>query len=285
MCTRTGLSVRLYCRIRSYSTLIAVRAGDYWDEVGMEWRGGDRDRLWRHYSDSVYRRFLEHRLSRGGPERVLKTDMFDEAAAQGVYDLLAHRCSAVVGIDISAQVLRAARHNVGIVPLVCGDVQRLPFRDESFDVVISMSTLDHFHSLDEMFAAIGELRRVVRPRGELLLTIDNLANPLIAVRNALPFPWLHKLGLVPYFVGATCGPRRLQRALLAMGFEVCESGALLHCPRVLAVLLLRFLYDRAGEGTWRWVIRALNAFEGLSEWPTRYVTGNFVYVRAVRMPS
>mgnify|MGYP006138370175 CR=1 FL=1 len=37
-----------------------------------------------------------------------------------------------------------------------------------------------------------------------------LINPVVRLRNALPFGLLRRTGLVPYYVGATCGPRRLR---------------------------------------------------------------------------
>jgi SAM-dependent methyltransferase len=46
--------------------------------------------------------------------------------------------------------------------LVCGDVARLPFKSESFDLVTSVAALEHF--LD-MPAVLNELSRVLRPNG------------------------------------------------------------------------------------------------------------------------
>ena len=43
---------------------------------------------------------------------------------------------------------------------------------------------------------------MLKPRAPLILTLDNAANPLIAIRNALPFAMLKRSGVVPYFVGA-----------------------------------------------------------------------------------
>ena len=51
-----------------------------------------------------------------------------------------------------------ARHR-GLRP-VGADVCRLPFADQSFDLVLSNSTLDHLESLSELAGALAELRRV-----------------------------------------------------------------------------------------------------------------------------
>ena len=47
----------------------------------------------------------------------------------------------------------------------------------------------------------------------MILTLDNLANPIILLRNGLPFHLLYYMKIVPYYVGVTLGPYRLQRLL------------------------------------------------------------------------
>jgi SAM-dependent methyltransferase len=172
----------------------------------------------------------------------------------------------VVGVDVDREALAEAA-KLGIETRWADVDEPLPFEDGSFDVVVSNSTLDHFPSLDDVESAVRELQRVLAPAGLLIVTLDNLRNPLVSLRNALPYPLLHRLGLVPYYVGATCGPRRLQRLLEAAGFGVEELAALLHVPRVLARAL-------------RLPVRVLLAGERLGHAPTRFVTGQFVAARA-----
>ena len=52
---------------------------------------------------------------------------------------------------------------------------------------------------------MAELHRVLRPDGELLLTFDNAANPVVAVRNGLPARVRQATGLVPYPVEVALG--------------------------------------------------------------------------------
>src|SRR5439155_7848743 len=54
--------------------------------------------------------------------------------------------------------------------------------------------------------------------GALVVTLDNGANPVVALRNRLPLGALRRLSLVPYAVGATCGPRRFPRLLVETDF-------------------------------------------------------------------
>jgi len=256
---------------------VAVASG-YWDEVADSWLGSSSPPLWRRHSDAVNRRLIETWLSPHGSGSGLKTDLFDEAIAEGLYPLLAAKTDRVVGIHVSTSVIQAARRRYPGLEAARTDVRELSFGDGEFDVVVSLSTLDHFETLDELAVKVRELQRVLRLGRTLLLTLDNRANPLVALRNALPFPWLSRLGLAPYDVGATCGPRRLRRILHEAGFEVRAATAIVHCPRALAGALQR----RTGASGQARFVRLLLPFERLGRWPTRFVTGHFIAMNAVK---
>jgi SAM-dependent methyltransferase len=187
-------------------------------------------------------------------------------------------------MDVSCAVVRRARRGTPRVAGVAADVRRLPFADHTFDVVVSLSTLDHFETAEEIVGSLREIRRTLRPAGRLLLTLDNPSNPKIRVRNALPWALLRRTRMVPYFVGRSLGPRQLERELIAVGFEVVEVGAIVHCPRVLAVAAAR-LPALARPGARRRFLDLLQRFETLAGWPTRFVTGHFVAVLARRSRS
>ncbi len=255
---------------------VASAEKHYWETVGDEWRQSQPDKLWRAHSDAVNRVWLASWWPQWRVERVLKTDMFDEAVGEGVYGLLVSRARFATGIDIALPTLRSARTGVG------ADVRQLPFVDGAFDVVVSNSTLDHFLTEEELVASLRELRRVLRPGGELLLTLDNAANPLVAIRNVLPFALLHRLGLTPYQVGVTCGPGQLRRLLRKTGFEVGEMGALLHCPRVMAVKQAVAVQQSGDSARQERFLAGLMKWERLARWPTRWLTGYFVALKAVR---
>lgn len=257
--------------------------GDYWDKTAQQWREGAADReyrLWRRHTDAVNERLLTQWLP-PDVKRVLKTDMFDEAVGEGLVHFFERRGAHVVGIDVSPEVLVSAGARSSSASRVAADVRQLPFVDGSFDCVISFSTLDHFTNLDEIALSVRELGRTLRPGGTLVLTMDNPINPLVWMRNVALFPILHRLGIVPYFVGKTCGPGALRRIVNDAGMDVQEVGALLHCPRVIAVAVSKKLLD-AQESTKVRFLNGLMKFEGLSRWPLRYFSGHFVALRAVK---
>jgi ubiquinone/menaquinone biosynthesis C-methylase UbiE len=70
----------------------------------------------------------------------------------------------VIGLDPAREPLLAARRRAPRVPLVQGDAQALPFRDGTFDTVISGLV---FCSVPDPRRGLAEVRRVLRPGGAL----------------------------------------------------------------------------------------------------------------------
>lgn len=261
---------------------MVTQRAQYWDAVARTWQGAPQQALWRAHYDQVTAALFAQWLPPGRVGRVLKTDVFEEILGNGLYPLLASRAEYVVGIDVSPVALRAARSRHDGLGALWADVRRLPFGDGAFDVVVSTSTLDHFDSLDDLVTGLRELCRVLRVGGQLLLTLDNLANPAVALRNALPFPLLHRIGILPYYVGATYRPGPLRRTLAGLGFDVAEITAVMHSPRMLAVAAAGLLERRAQPCIQRRFLRWLMASERLGRLPTRFLTGYFIAVKAVR---
>ena len=160
------------------------------------------------------------------------------------------------------------------------DVRALPCESGSFDAVVSLSTLDHFENARDISSALSELFRVLKPNGMLILTLDNGANPIVAVRNALPYALTHAIGLVPYPVGRTLTPGRARAAVTRAGFTVSEMITIMHSPRVLAVPLMSAVEKRAWRSLQDGILRTVLAFERLGSLRTRRLTGHFIAIRA-----
>jgi SAM-dependent methyltransferase len=248
---------------------VVGKSADYWVEVGADLRTHPPDHWWRAYCDGLNRRWLKQSLANRTFYRALKTDLFDEAVGEGIESAVADR---LVGIDLAATTARLALQQRGL-DAAAADVRQLPFCDKAFDLVISISTLDHFGATVSILDALREIRRVLAPGGMLALTLDNLSNPYVRLRNSLPWPLLFRAGLVPYFIGATLTRGQLHNALTASGFRVIHSSALMHTPRVLLVPLAKRVKSS-------FLLRVLEAFELLGRLPSRYRTGLYLAVIA-----
>jgi UDP-N-acetylmuramoyl-tripeptide--D-alanyl-D-alanine ligase len=236
--------------------------------------------LWRRYNDMVVDDFVISRLDALAGAVVLKTDLFEEAL--GNDSLVRAIPSGFVGMDLSPDILKAARRRSPDARVVRADVRQLPMAGAALDGVISTSTLDHFHDPADLTLSLNELGRVLRPGGRLLLTLDNPLNPLLALRNVLPHSFRLSAGLTPYYVGYTCGPAQLERLLGEAGFEVRETAAILHFPRVLAALLGPALKLAGLDAMDTRILRLLQRAEILQRLPTRWFTGHYVAMVAVR---
>src|ERR1700674_4309200 len=88
----------------------------------------------------------------------------------------------VTGIDMTPQMLTKARGAAAAmgaanVEFVEGEVEQLPFPDESFDVVISNGVIDLIPDKDAVFFA---LHRVLVPGGRMQIADVTIQNPVSA---------------------------------------------------------------------------------------------------------
>jgi SAM-dependent methyltransferase len=248
----------------------------YWDAIAAEWLASGEGRVWRTISDEVNKRLIGKWFRPASEGRILKTDLFDEATGPGLVPALSGLFGRVTGIDISPSLVDSARTRFPGLSARRADVRALPFRDGEFDAVFSNSTLDHFTESGDIEIALRELHRVTRPGGDLLITMDNPVHPVVAIRNALPARLRSASRMVPFAVGATCGPGRLRSLLQRTGYDVTHMSATFHSPRVL-VVLGGYLIDRhTSPATKRRYVRFWSAFERLADLPTCFLTGHFV---------
>lgn len=100
-----------------------------------------------------------------------------------------HRCalggSTCVGVDLSPGLLQEARTfltefgTASRCLLACGDGLALPFPSETFHKVLCSDVIEHI-PLPLQRGFLAELRRVVRPRGEVFLQTPNLLRAQVA---------------------------------------------------------------------------------------------------------
>jgi SAM-dependent methyltransferase len=257
------------------------RGSAYWDSV-IEDQLSSPQPAWRAYVDTLHQELVVRWLSGIKPSRLLKTDLYEEAVGNGLISILRQPTVFAVGMDVSPKLVKVACRRYSSLHCLAADSRKLPFAEDSFDGILSISTLDHFASIEGIELSLSEFSRVLRPKGVLVLTLDNPENPLIALRQVLPFRLLNRLRIVPYYVGYTCGPSKLRDLLSKNGFGVAEMTAVVHCPRALAIPLAAWLDRYGSEKNRARLNKLLHKCEALAAWPTRFRTGHFIAVKAIR---
>jgi SAM-dependent methyltransferase len=81
---------------------------------------------------------------------------------------LVDRGHRVVGVDVSPEMLARARSRVPEAAMIEADLQHIPAGDAAFDLVVSGLALAH---LADLAAGVGELARVLRRGGRLVISV------------------------------------------------------------------------------------------------------------------
>ena len=65
----------------------------------------------------------------------------------------------LIGVDISRSALSVARQNSPGVSIACSDIYRMPFRSNSFDLVMTMEVLEHLEEPEKAMIEAGRLTK------------------------------------------------------------------------------------------------------------------------------
>ncbi len=158
-------------------------------EPSYIWRDGQRRRL-EMILEAAGERLSGHALVNG--------------CGVGMYLYhMAEKSGHIVGLDIDFERLQQAKKHDN--RLINGAGEKLPFPDNTFDLILSHEVLEHVAD-DQL--AVNEIVRTLRPGGRLVLFCPNRGYPFethgvywqgryhfgnIPLVNYLPRPWRNKL--------------------------------------------------------------------------------------------
>lgn len=74
------------------------------------------------------------------------------------------------GIDIYDKAIISAKRNYPHIKFRVASAQKLPFKDDTFDLVLFYETIEH---VEEPLTCLEEIRRVLKSNGTLILTMDS----------------------------------------------------------------------------------------------------------------
>ncbi len=141
----------------------------------------DFDAIADEYDDSLPRHVVEHYLRKRlafiqawtQPCQALDlgcgTGLLAERVAAAGYD--------VVALDPSRGMLGQLQRRQPNLPTVVGSGQALPFADDTFGLTYCIAVMHHVAEADAVQATLGEMARVTRPGGHILIWDHNPRNP------------------------------------------------------------------------------------------------------------
>src|SRR5215207_3028473 len=135
----------------------AERNGAAWGARARDWADTEAQQI-PTYEEAIRRVGI-------GPGRTV----LDVGCGTGVFlRTAADRRATVCGIDASQALLEIARERVPDADLCVGDLQRLPYVDDCFDVVCGFNS---FFYADDMVAALREAGRVAKPGAPVVIQV------------------------------------------------------------------------------------------------------------------
>lgn len=100
--------------------------------------------------------------------------MLDLGCGYGWHSIYAmeNGASSVVGIDISQNMLKVAKEKTHFseVEYICGAIEDMDFKEESFDIVLSSLA---FHYIKDYKELIEKINKVLKPNGILIFTVEH----------------------------------------------------------------------------------------------------------------
>lgn len=107
--------------------------------------------------------------------KLLKFDLYNEATMTSyLADWFLARGYDYFGVDISKEVVKLAKRNftnrVNKNHFLVGDIRKLPFKDNAFDIVFSFGTIEHIRENEQ---AVKEAFRVLKPGGLFVTGVNN----------------------------------------------------------------------------------------------------------------
>ena len=246
--------------------IYAMNYSKIWDDVSRRMRKSHLESNFAAYKSDEYLRIIRKWCGSLAGKKVLKTDLFEECyEADQFSDKLG--CRNIYGLDVSKCMAANAKRKNGAMMLVAADIRRIPFRDRTFDIIISNSTLDHL-KLKDVRPAVKELRRVLKDDGTLVLTIDNKYNPVYSAGL-----WAGNRLNIFYFPQERCYTSgEIGEIVGSENMEIVDEDAIFNIvpPMDMLMAIVERHNKKLSSGISKMIVRLSKRVKSK---PLRYITG------------
>ena len=147
----------------------------------------------------------------------------DLGCGTGNYTLeLYKRGFQVVGVDISRRMFKIAQKKLPNVKFIKANAYSLPFEDNTFDLVLSVTMLEFIHEPEKV---LSEVYRVLKPGGEAVIgTMNGKSMWFIFKRMKSLFVE------TAYRYARFYTPKELESLMKNAGFKETESRGIIYLP-------------------------------------------------------
>jgi len=192
------------------------------------------------YKSEDFFRIMEEWTSNISAKSILKTDLREESSGlDTILFELNEQPREVCGIDASYSIVMRADKNCRSRGLdqkyITSDVRELAFQSESFDIILSTSTLDHFENEEQLLLAFLELKRTLKPDGKMILSFNNKWNISFYLMSKLEKMLGRKKYPVRFYTFT-----HLNDLCQCAGLEILNKDFSVHLPSPLNSIILGF---------------------------------------------
>ena len=111
-----------------------------------------------------------------------------------LFEIFKNKNAEYIGIDNVSGLIDEAQKRFPEGSFQVFDALNLPFSDNYFDKVYCIAVLHHIPSIEFRLKVLEEVRRVLKPKGNLILTVWNLRNIKRAKKLLLKYTLLKIIG-------------------------------------------------------------------------------------------
>lgn len=130
-----------------------------------------------------------------------------------LYQLFTNKNIDYIGVDFAENLVKIAKEKYGDYFEVA-DILSLPFSDQYFDSVWSIAVLHHIPTIELRKRALGEIKRVLRPGGRVIVTVWKIKS---FFRKDIFIPFHGKKRYYHVFL-----KREIRRLFKGAGFKIEE---------------------------------------------------------------
>ena len=80
----------------------------------------------------------------------------------------------IFGIDLSLEQLKQCSNSKSIIQ---ANMINIPFKNSTFDAIISIASFHHLSTISERHQCLKEMKRVLKPNGNILLSVWSINQP------------------------------------------------------------------------------------------------------------